>query len=159
MTLTWAYRTGQSATTIWTPDKVAACPDPAIAFVGYVQQTTGTPAATAKDLAIVRKKAKAIFDQCPRADWYTLCRVVTWARGRRRRHAQVHYYVDDFRQAWAEGALPELDNQRREDTTEARIARALTTETDTLWRRRLIASSGMQARRDAIDEWERVRAR
>lgn len=139
----------------WTPEKVAAAPDPALAFSEYVQQTLGTPWPTMKDQAILRKRCNEFFEHYPRASWFTLCRVVVWCKRSRkyRRPTRVWVVVDAFRDAWSAGALPELDITVSDEELEDRITEALAVEERDSWRRRLIGAVGVEARRRAYEEW------
>lgn len=138
----------------WTPDAVQEAEDKPRAFAEYAQQTLGVPWPTAKDLVILRKKAKDFFEHYPDADWRTLCRVVSWAANRKRRYSRVWMLVEDFRKAWASGALPELDpNTRRSGTVEEEIFKALETETDETWRRRLLLAQGAMQQEEVLAAW------
>lgn len=148
------WKTGQGWLTIWTPEMVAVAPDPVLAWSEYAQQVLGVPWPTIRDQAILRHKIRELFDHYPRADWYSLCRLVQWCKGRGKRDTRVWLVLDRFRSAWCAGALPELDPQRTEVDVEARIERALEDEADPTWRRRLLGAMGTVARRAAIDEWE-----
>lgn len=133
---------------------VANAPDPVLAWAEYVQQTLGVPWPTVRDQAILRNRVQDFFDRYPRADWYTLCRLVQWCKNRKKRDARVWMVLDRFRAAWVAGALPELDPSTVDDNVEARIAAALERESNPTWRRRLLGAVGAQARRVAIDAWE-----
>jgi hypothetical protein len=133
---------------------VVNAPDPVVAFAEYVQQKLGVPWPTAKDMNILRSKIKEFFGHYPKLTYFTLCRIVEWARARHRRYDRVWKVIDAFRYAWKDGALPELDPDRAETTVEERITAALTVETNPMWRRCLIGAAGVEARRRIIDEWE-----
>lgn len=140
---------------IWTPVDVATADDPYKAFAEYCQQIIGVPWATQKDLIVLRKRGKEFFGHYPHADWYTLCRVASWCRSRRRRLPRVFMVIDEFRNAWKAGVLPELDPANRQETNvEEAIAAALEIETRQDWRRRLIGARGIEARREAYREWQ-----
>lgn len=129
-------------------------PDPVIAFAEYAQQKLGVPWPTQKDLAILRHKITEFFTHYPKLTYYTLCRVVEWARSRHRRYDRVWKVIDAFRYAWTDGVLPELDPNQTDDTVEARINAALIVETSPTWRRHLLGATGASARRQIIEEWE-----
>jgi hypothetical protein len=151
--------TGQTWFTDWTPEKVATAPDPTLAFAEYVQQTMGVPWPTNNDIVVLRKKVNEFFSHYPNADFYTLCRVAGWCRARRKRFQRVWMVVDCFRDAFAAGALPELDRRDHHDAdVEAGIAAALQTETDPWWRRRFLGCQGPQLRREALADWRQARA-
>lgn len=149
------WKTGQGWTTTWTPDLVARAPDPVLAWSEYVQQVLGVPFPTVQDQKILRKQVRELFDRYPRADWYTMCRLVQWCKNRKKRDARVWLVLARFRAAWVAGALPELDPTMTDSTVEARIVGALEAERDPIWRRRLLGCVGPQARRATIDAWER----
>lgn len=139
---------------VWTPSDVQNAADPAKAFADYCQQTMGVPWPTIGDLKILRKKANEFFEHYPQADWTTLCRVAQWCRSRKRRCSRVWLVVDEFRNAWAKGGLPELDpRDNADERVEEGIERALEAEERPEWRRRLIAARGVDARREAYQEW------
>lgn len=138
----------------WTPEMVNNDPDPTRAFAEYCQQTLGVPWPTKKDMIILRKKCKDFFALYPHTDWRTLCRVVVFLRARKRRPSRVWMVVDEFRKAWAAGQIPELnENRGTNEHVEANIAHALETETDPVWRRRLMLAQGPIARREVYREW------
>lgn len=140
-------------THVWTPEEVAHADDPPKAYSEYVRQTVGTPGATVKDLAAFRKKVKKLMEDDPRITWHTMCRVAQWARQKRKRPAHIHYLPDMLRYAWSDGYLPELSPDAADDDLEEKIGRALGVETDEYWRRRLIASKGVEARAQTYSEW------
>lgn len=143
--------------TFWTPDKVAAAPDPAKAFCEYLQQTMGIPWPTVTDIAILRKECADIFKHYPQANWFTMCRVAMYFVNRKTRFDRVWRVPQEFRRAWADGAVPELDlNNTFDPSVEARVGFALERETDAVWRRRLLLSTGTQ-RQLAVQDWERER--
>lgn len=140
--------------TTWTPDLVQNAVDQPVAFAEYCQQTMGVPWPTGKDMQVLRKRIKEFFTQYPHTDYHTLCRVVTFLRTRKRRVPRVWMVVDEFRKAWAAGALPELDPGRaRDDHLDTLIADALLTETDPQWRRRLLLAENPQAQREVYASW------
>ena len=147
----WSHRSGQSWLTNWTPEKVAEAPDPIIALSAYIEQALGVAFPTKKDITILRKRVYEILDRYPRADFYTLCKVVAFNRQRRRRFARVYTVVDSFREAMAAGWLPELTV---ETCLKERVQEILTHETDPDWRARLISCPDDEARQVIINEWE-----
>lgn len=148
-----SHGTGQGSCTTWTPDLVATAPDPTLAFAHYAQQVLGIPFATVKDLVLLRQRVKDVFRRCPQATYYTLCRVVAWARRKRIRKARVYMIVDLVPEAWADRALPELDEPVQDAQVERRIANALEVETDPSWRRRLIGAMGTTSRNRVLNDW------
>ncbi len=143
--------------TTWTPELVAGAEDKPAAFAAYCQQTMGVPWATYKDMAILRKRIKELFEYYPRADYFTLCRVAAWCKSKRRRLSRVYQVVDRFRDAYEAGALPELDRDRLDDVIEQGIVEALEVEQRPEWRTRLIRSVGPEARKAALAEWQQSR--
>lgn len=151
------YRSGGSWLTTWTPQLVSDAPDPVAAFAEYAQQKLGVPWPTANDMRILRKKVTEFFGHYPRLTITTLCRVVDWAKSRRRRFDRVWKVVEAFRYAYKDGFLPELDPAGRDEDVETRIAAALAVETDPNWRRWLIVADGVTARTKTITDWEHER--
>jgi hypothetical protein len=154
----FSHDTGQGALTAWTPEKVAVAPDPTRAFAFYAQQILGVPFATTKDIVLLRQRVNDVFNRCPQATYYTLCRVVLWARRKRIRKPRVYMIVDLVPEAWADRALPELDEPVRDQQVERRIANALEVETDPSWRRRLIGAMGTTSRNRVLNDWMLSRA-
>jgi hypothetical protein len=146
-----------STLTVWTPDRIAGAPDPAVAFAGYLQQTMGIPWPTVKDLVILRKECQQIFDHYPQANWFTMCRIAEHLCRRKQRFERVWRVPQEFRVVWADGAIPELDASNCIDPRlERRVEYALERETDPTWRRRLLLTTGDE-RINAVHEWERER--
>ena len=141
----------------WTPQKVLDAPDPVVAFAEYTQQRLGVPWPTQADLRILRRKVREFFAHYPKLTYGTLCRVVEWARSRRRRFDRVWKVVDAFRLAWVDGVIPELAPDATDDSVEERITAALAVETDPWWRRTLIGAQGRDARAQVIGEWQTIR--
>lgn len=142
--------------TQWTPDRVAAAEDPCAAYAEYLQQTMGIPWPTIKDMSILRKHTKEFFDHYPNADWYTMCRLANYFRRRKRRFGRVYQVVTEFRDAYRDGALPELDpgyGSASDSQLELNIAEALAGETRPEWVERLIRAEGVEARRGAYELW------
>jgi hypothetical protein len=153
-----SHFTGQGPLTTWTPEKVATAPDPNLAFALYAQQVLGVPFATVKDLVALRTRVADVFNRCPQANYYTLCRVVRWATRKRIRRARVYQIIDLVPEAWADRALPELDEPVRDEGIEQRIADALNVENDPSWRRRLIGAMGTTSRSRVLNDWMLSRA-
>lgn len=153
-----SHGTGQSMLTDWTPEMVATAPDPVMAFSEYAQQVMGVPFATVKDIVLLRQRVRDVFDRCPQANYYTLCRVVNWAKTKRVRKPRVYMIIDLVPEAWADKALPELDAPVRDEHVEQRMADALRVETDPAWRRRLIGAIGKNARNRVLNDWMQSRA-
>lgn len=146
-----------SWSTTWTPEKVNEAEDKPAAFAAYCQQSMGVPWATHKDMAILRKRIKELFEYYPRADFFTLCRVAAWCKARRKRCSRVYQVVDKFRDAYEDGALPELNRDQTDDTIELAITTALEVEQRPEWRSKLIRATGPEARKAAYAEWQQSR--
>lgn len=146
--------------TQWTVEKVQAAPDKPKAYAEYCQQTIGTPWPTIKDMAVLRRKIKEFFGHYPQCDYASLCRIAQWSRAHKRRPTRVWLVVENFREAWRDGYLPELDPaERQEINVEVGIAEALDIDERPEWRRRLIGARGVEARREAYTEWLNDRPR
>lgn len=157
MTATMRGR-GPGCSVSWTPEKVVAAQDPVQAYAEYVQQALGVPWPTLKDMMILRRKVKEFFSHYPTLNMFTLCRLVPWAKNRRMRFGRVWAVIECFRDAFKDGAIPELGlDGQREQPVETRVARALEVETSQTWRRILIGCEGTKTRRLMIDTWERER--
>jgi hypothetical protein len=156
----FSHRTGEPWLKQWTPEAVANSNDPAVALCTYMQQVLGIGFAPVKDIAIVRKHVEELFDHYPQASYYTMCRVVQWYKANRRRYSRrlsrAYQIALLWRDALADGALPELTNPVQE--FEARIRQILATETDPTWRERFLGCRpDDNARRFLIEEWEEAR--
>jgi hypothetical protein len=124
-------------------------------FATYAQQTLGCPYPPLRDMILLRTKIKEFFAEKPQADYYTLCRIVQWAKANKRRPAAVWKIPPMWAWAWEDNALPELDpDQLKDKDLERRIALALEVETDPAWRRRLIGSESVEKRREVYDSWK-----
>jgi hypothetical protein len=123
-------------------------------FARFCQQTMGMPLPRLKDYPILAKQVKLIFAQHPNADWQTMCRLTEWARNRKKRFAYPQQLVSQYRLAWADGYLPELDPSHADPETEAGITRALATEKDPEWRRRMIRAQGVNGRKKVYEAWK-----
>lgn len=129
-----------------------------ITFAAYAQQTCGIPMPTGKGWVLLRTKVKEFFNQHPDADYMTLVRLTDWCRTRKRRLAHTHSILAMVRYAWRDGVLPEFDPRDRADAAvEQGIAAALDIEDDPEWRRVLIGSRGLVARRGVLEQWRRKR--
>ncbi len=137
----------------YTPETVASADDPVMAFAEYAQQTIGVPWPTVQDRKILRKKINEFFEHYPQADFYTLCRIVGYCKQRRKRFGRVWAVVEQFRDAYEDGFLPELDPSSDDPDLELKIEQVLEAETDPDWRRRLLGATGQAARREAYNEW------
>jgi hypothetical protein len=127
------------------------------ALARYIEQRTGAPWASIKDMSILRKKCKEFFEHYPHCDWTTLCHVADWCQRKRKRYSHVWKVVDAFRYAYEDGALPEVDQGYRNRNLEREIADALEQETDRLWRMRLIGTRGIDARKEVLQSWRMKR--
>jgi hypothetical protein len=78
-------------------------------FAAYCQQVLGSAYPKARDLVILRTKLKDFFAEKPEATYYTLCRVVQWARMKKKRPSDSWKVPDMWKWAWQDGALSELD--------------------------------------------------
>jgi hypothetical protein len=154
----WSHLSGQGWVTDWTPDKVAAAPDPLIAFSNYIEQALGVGFPTKKDLIILRRRVNELFKRYPKADYYTLCRLVAYQRSRHRRFVRVYTVLDSFRDAMAAGALPELRRDNGNGAVEERLQTILANESCPRWRARLLACPDDESRRAVIADWEHEHA-
>lgn len=148
----WSHLSGQSWTTRWTPELVVAAPDPVIGYANYIEQVLGVGFPTKKDLIILRHRVKQILDYYPQANWYTLCRLVAWLKKKKRKFVRVYCVVDNFREAMAAGALPELTAGATGELREY-IYKLLESESDPLWRKRLIACHDDISRRAVLERY------
>lgn len=123
-------------------------------FAEYCQQKAGIPYPGYRQMPALRKTLATFFEQNPKFSYPMLCRVVDWVRARKRRVPHAHMVPSMFRYAWADGYLPELDpSEQVDDRVEAAIKAALVVETDPDWRRRLLGSRGLRARREVLEAW------
>lgn len=130
-------------------------------FAAYAQQKLGTPYPTGKSISILKKSINEFFEHHPQADYFTLCRVVEWAKAKKKRYPYANQLVYAFRYAYADGYLPELDPNAEivDEDLEEQIEAALRDETNDEWRRRLITASGITARREVFEAWQKHRIR
>lgn len=133
--------------------------DPAVAFAEYAQQRLGIPWPTQKDIIVLRRGVKDVFANCPGTDWYSICRLVDWASARNRRYKRVWALVHDFRDAWHDHYLPELNRPLVQGDVESAIRAALDVETDPRWRRQLLGVQGSDARAAVLADWRAQRGR
>ena len=127
----------------------------ALSFAAFAQQRLGTPYPTGKAIATLNKSLNEFFEHYPTADFYTMCRVVEWAKQKKKRYPQVYQLVYAFRYAYADGYLPELDPnvEQPDESLEAKIEAALKVEKDDEWRRRLMIARGVKARTEVFEAW------
>lgn len=124
----------------------------------YIQQRTGSPAPTFKELMIFRKTVKAFFVKYPHLGYPTLCRVADWGARNRRRYATVGHCVNDWKYAYAKGALPEIDDQKNKDPkTDKAIGEVLAMEQDPTWRMRFMGTQDRKIRRELLKTWTQTR--
>lgn len=128
-------------------------------YANFIQQELGTPYPSTKTLPMLSRNCKDFFEQYPQANWMTLVRVVEFCRARKKRPAHAHGVLGQVRYAYSAGFLPELSPRDQVDSDlEERIAEALQSEQDEQWRHRLLASSGIEARRQVYVAWRDDRA-
>jgi hypothetical protein len=151
-----AHQTGQPWITTWTPDKVAAAPDPVVGLASYAQQVLGIPFPRVSDITAARKHINELFNRYPTADYHTLCRVVRYAKSQRRRFTMLTTVVCLWRDAMGAGKLNELDPSNDFALLE-QINRILEIETDERWRTRLLCCLDNDSRRLAISDWRTLR--
>ncbi len=121
----------------------------AVTFCNWANATYGAPPPTQKDLAILNKKARELFETVPDTDWQTLVTVVKWCASRKRRFPRIWSYVGQYRNAWAAHVF---DGPVAQGSIEDRISKILDVETDPLWRSRLMKSVG-EHRETVLEEW------
>lgn len=136
---------------------MAAAPDPIVALSNYMQQTLGIAFPSMSDLAGIRKIANEIAKTYPQASTNTLCRVVMYAKSRKRRPTKGSQVMGMWREAMAAGYLNELDPNSDQGLIDS-IYRILETETDERWRNRLLCCLDNDSRRLAIADWRTFRA-
>lgn len=125
-------------------------------FATYCQQRTGTPYPTTKEIPILRKTIKEFFELYPKADYFTLCRVVDWCRSHKKRYRTTAAVLAvGWKYAWSAGYLPELDPsyEHEDEDLEELISDALAVEDHEGWIRRLSIAQGNEARRKVYDVW------
>lgn len=123
-------------------------------FAAWAQATLGCPHANLSDMKMLQKKAKDLFATEPGTDWQTLVKVGLWCRSKKRRLARVGFVVDQFRWAYAAGAVN--TQQLVDDDLEKQMAAALAKETDPNWTARL-RRTAPSAQRAVLREWREAR--
>lgn len=136
---------------------MAAAPDPIVALGNYMQQTLGIAFPTMSDLAGIRKIANEIAKTYPQASTNTLCRVVQFAKAKKRRPMKGSQVMGMWREAMSAGYLNELDPSNDQALIDS-IYKILETETDERWRSRLMCCLDNDSRRLAIADWRTFRA-
>lgn len=130
-------------------------------FARYVQQELGTPPPSNNRARMaLTVQVKKVFDEYPNANWNTLVKLVAYAKNRKSRPPTTASVFQDLRYAWSKGYLPELDPASEPATDpniERRINEALRYETDPLWRRKLVATTG-EIRVRIYEAWRQERA-
>lgn len=150
----WSHLSGQPwGATNWTPEMVLAAPDPVIGLANYIEQLLGVGFPTLKDITILRKRIDEIFAHYPKATYMTMCRVVQYNKKRKRKFTRVYCAVDSFRNAMADGWLPECVWHGDEDL-KVRIVDILKVERDPDWRARFICAPDDDSRRFVLNEYE-----
>lgn len=123
----------------------------AATFIKWAETNVGIPYVTINDKKILGKKAKDLFKHHPGTDWQTIVQVAQWCVSRKRRCGRVWQYVDQYRWAYASGAIsisPVLSDE--EQDLEAEIM----TVVDPVWRARLLRAVGTKAKRAVLDEFQ-----
>jgi hypothetical protein len=151
-----SHRAGQAWLTTWTPEKVAEAPDPIVGLANYMQQLLGIGFPTVGDISGIRKVANEIAEHYPGATTNTLCRVVQYAKSRKRRPTKGSQVMGMWRDAMAAGYLNELDPNNDQALIDT-IYRILETETEDRWRARLLCCLDNDSRRLAIADWRTFR--
>lgn len=120
----------------------------------YIEQQTGTPWATNQDRLILKKKCNEFFQRYPYLDYEALCHLTDWCHRRRRRFSNVWKVLDQFRYAYEDGALPEVNTRRRVDPQlEQDIEEALSLETDSEWRAMISGTPNLKVRKEVLENW------
>lgn len=123
-------------------------------FATYCQQRMGVPYPTVKNMATLKRRSKEVFATYPDATWQTFVRTLDWCMSHHRRFAETYSIVAFVKYAWRDGYLPELDPKVPVDEyLEHQIESILKQETDADWRYRLMASTGVEARRRVYNAW------
>lgn len=122
-------------------------------FAVYCSQQLGTPPTTkVKDMIVYRKQMNRFLEANPQMSLRLLVRVVGWAKAKKKRPAYAHTVTCYVPWAFADGALPELQEAALDEDTEQAIEAALAVETDERARRMLDLAVGPM-RRVALDNW------
>lgn len=128
-----------------------------VTFAQYCQQVLGTAPLSLKELRALQKVLKDFFAANPKVDYALLARLVDWCRSRKRRVPTAKAVPAQLKYAWSQGHFPELDPQHAQDEdVERAITRILDTEENPEWRHRLIASVGVDTRREVLRAWRRA---
>jgi hypothetical protein len=122
-----------------------------------MQQLLGIPFPTIGDLSGIRKIANEIAQNYPGATTNTLCRVVQYAKSKKRRPMKGTQVMGMWREAMSAGYLSELDPNNDQGLIDT-IYRILETETEQRWRNRLLCCLDNDSRRLAIADWRTFRA-
>ncbi len=125
----------------------------ATTFARYCQQELGVPRPRGKDFPILRKVIRELFAENPGTNYYTLCRIVDWAKANKKRYALPQNVVYAFRWAYRDGYLPEMAPVRNDVELEAKITAALAVEQHEGWRYRLLRADGIEARNEVYVAW------
>jgi hypothetical protein len=126
-------------------------------FSKFCQQNFGVPYATAKDLAILKRNAKVLFAEHPNLDWQSMVQVAYWCHAKKRKIARTYYYINQFRWAYADGAITLESHSVEATEVDERMRLALLEETNTAWRARLSRADGSAAKREVLQQWEEMR--
>lgn len=134
--------------------------DDPLSFARYCQQRLGIPYPTGSRMVALRKNLKEFFANNPRATYGTLARTVEFCQNRNKRYATCVGVISAVGWALKAGYLPELKQESAETDTvlEDAIVSALAVEPDQAWRERLIASRGVDARREVYSQWQMQRS-
>src|SRR5690606_16911809 len=131
-------------------------------FAQYCQQETGIPLLRGRKIIALRKEIKIFFDTYPHATYFTLCRLVDWAKAKKKRYADASNLLSKgFRLAWVDGYLPELDpNYMPIDTDlEEKIEKAIAVETNQIWLRKLVIAKGGSSAQEVYESWRNYRSK
>lgn len=131
------------------PPKASEVVD-ARSFCAWTRAYLGTPSPTLQDLKILNKKASEFFVEYG-TDWATLVQVAQWCHQKKRRMGRVWGYVDQYRWAYADGAI-DLSTPAEVAVGDS-ILHALGQETRPEWRSRLRKATG-DSRELVLKEWE-----
>jgi hypothetical protein len=104
----------------------------------------------------MRRYANEIAEHYPTSSVYTLCRVVQYAKSKKRRPTRGAQVLGFWREAMAAGWLNELDPSN-DEILMTQIYRILELETDERWRSRLLSCGDNESRRLAISDWRTFR--
>lgn len=127
----------------------------AATYIDWAKATIGVPAPSVDERKILGKKARELFEQNPGTNWQTIVDVTLWCKQRKRRYPRVWQYVEQYRYAYAAGAI-DIAVQLNDDL-ELAIEEALDEETDPMWRSRIRRAAGDEARERVLEEWRQSR--